>query len=98
MVPRYHRYGIRIRSKYGSLGGPVIVFLDLTNFPLPSIQLPAAILLLLLRREIGNCQSKSRHPGTTKIFAEAALKALISSNLPPATVSIYISHRAGFGF
>ncbi len=77
-----------IRSKYGSLGGPVAVFSP-NNFPLAFNSIAGGDFAAAIAA--GNpviAKANPGHPGTTKIFAEAAFEALQTTELPSATVQL----------
>ncbi len=77
-----------IRSKYGSLGGPVAVFSP-NNFPLAFNSIGGGDFAAAIAA--GNpvlAKANPGHPGTTKIFAEAAFEALQTTELPHATVQL----------
>jgi alpha-ketoglutaric semialdehyde dehydrogenase len=77
-----------IRSKYGSLGGPVAVFSP-NNFPLAFNSIAGGDFAVAIAA--GNpviAKANPGHPGTTKIFAEAAFEALQTTELPHATVQL----------
>jgi 2,5-dioxopentanoate dehydrogenase len=87
-----------IRSKYGSLGSPVIVF-GPNNFPFAFNSIAGGDFVAAIAA--GNpviAKANPGHPGTTKIFAEAAFKALISSDLPPATIQFIYRTAPDLGF
>jgi NADP-dependent aldehyde dehydrogenase len=77
-----------IRSKYGSLGGPVAVFSP-NNFPLAFNSTAGGDFAAAIAA--GNpviAKANPGHPGTTKIFAEAAFEASQTTGLPQATVQL----------
>jgi NADP-dependent aldehyde dehydrogenase len=77
-----------IRSKYGPLGGPVVVF-GPNNFPFAFNSIAGgdfAAAIAAGNPVIG--KANTGHPGTTKLFAEAAQEAVEASGLPPAMVQI----------
>jgi NADP-dependent aldehyde dehydrogenase len=77
-----------IRSKYGSLGGPVAVFSP-NNFPFAFNSIAGGDFAAAIAA--GNpvmAKANPGHPGTTKIFAEAAFKAVQTTGLPKATVQL----------
>ena len=83
-----------IRSMFGALGGPVVVF-GPNNFPLAfngacGGDFAAAI-------AAGNpviSKAHSSHPRTTQLLTEAVVPALQETELPPATVSDDLPHIA----
>ncbi|MBN2409364.1 MAG: aldehyde dehydrogenase (NADP(+)) [Candidatus Aminicenantes bacterium] len=77
-----------IRSKHGPLGGAVVIF-GPGNFPFAFN--PAAGGDFAAAVASGNpviAKAHPGHPGTTKIFAEAALEILKESNLPRGMVQL----------
>jgi NADP-dependent aldehyde dehydrogenase len=77
-----------IRSKYGPLGGPVAVF-GPNNFPFAFNSIAGgdfAAAIAAGNPVIG--KANTGHPGTTKIFGEAALAAIHSSGAPKAMVQL----------
>lgn len=77
-----------IRSKFGSLGGPVIVF-GPNNFPYAFNSISGGDFAAAIAA--GNpviAKANPAHPGTTKILAEAAFDAVIETGLPSATVQL----------
>ena len=77
-----------IRSKYGGLGGPVIVF-GPNNFPFAFNSAAGGDFAAAIAA--GNpviAKANTGHPGTTRIFAEAALRALEGSQLPEQMVQM----------
>ncbi|MGB8951403.1 MAG: aldehyde dehydrogenase (NADP(+)) [Candidatus Aminicenantales bacterium] len=77
-----------IRSKYGPLGCPVIVF-GPNNFPFAFNSAAGGDFAAAIAA--GNpvlAKANPGHPGTTKIFTELAFKTLQQSGLPPATVQL----------
>lgn len=80
--------GSDIRSVYGPLGGPVVVF-GPNNFPFAFNSAAGGDFAAAIAA--GNpviAKANSGHPGTTKIFAEAAFEAASASGLPPAMVQL----------
>jgi NADP-dependent aldehyde dehydrogenase len=79
---------INIRSKYGSLGGPVAVFSP-NNFPFAFNSIAGGDFAAAIAT--GNpviAKANPGHPGTTKIFAEAAFEAIQTTGLHQATVQL----------
>jgi alpha-ketoglutaric semialdehyde dehydrogenase len=77
-----------IRSKYGSLGGPVVIF-GPNNFPFAFNAISGGDFAAAIAA--GNpviAKANPGHPGTSKILAEAVFIALGSSGLPAATVQM----------
>jgi len=77
-----------IRSKYGSLGGPVAIFSP-NNFPFAFNSIAGGDFAAAIAA--GNpviAKANPGHPGTTKIFAEAALEAVQTTGLPRATIQL----------
>ena len=77
-----------IRSKYGSLGGPVVVF-GPNNFPFAFNSISGGDFAAAIAA--GNpviAKANPGHPGTTKIFAEASFEAIQTSGLPKAMVQL----------
>jgi NADP-dependent aldehyde dehydrogenase len=77
-----------IRSKYGPLGGPVIVF-GPNNFPFAFNSAAGGDFAAAIAA--GNpviAKANTGHPGTTKLFGEAALEAIEASDLPQAMVQL----------
>jgi alpha-ketoglutaric semialdehyde dehydrogenase len=77
-----------IRTKYGSLGGPVVIF-GPNNFPFAFNSISGGDFAAALAA--GNpiiAKANPGHPGTTKILAQAAFTALTASGLPAATVQL----------
>ncbi len=73
---------LNIRSKFGPLGGVVIIFSP-NNFPLAFNAVGGSDFVSALA--VGNpviCKANPNHPGTTQLMAEAALDALRLSGLP----------------
>lgn len=77
-----------IRSKFGPLGGPVVVF-GPNNFPFAFNSAAGGDVAAALAA--GNpviAKANTSHPGTTRIFAEAAFDAVQASGLPPAMMQL----------
>ncbi len=88
-----------IRSKHGSLGGPVIIF-GPNNFPFAFNSISGGDFASAIAA--GNpviAKANPGHPGATKILAEAVFKALNPTGLPPATVQLiyHTTPELGFG-
>lgn len=87
-----------IRSRYGPLGGPVIVF-GPNNFPFAFNSAAGGDFAAAIAA--GNpviAKANTGHPGTTKLLAEAAFEAQQSAGLPPGMVQLLyrISPEVGF--
>jgi len=79
---------LNIRSKHGPLGGPVIIF-GPNNFPFAFNSIAGGDFAAAIAA--GNpviAKSNPGHPGTTKIFAEAAFEAVQKNGLPQAMVQL----------
>lgn len=77
-----------IRSKYGPIGGPIIIF-GPNNFPLAFNAISGGDFAAAITA--GNpviAKGNPGHPGTTRILADAAFKALKKSGLHPATIQL----------
>jgi NADP-dependent aldehyde dehydrogenase len=77
-----------IRSMYGPLGGPVVVF-GPNNFPFAFNSIAGgdfAAAIAAGNPVIG--KANTGHPGTTKIFGEAALEAIKATDVPKAMVQL----------
>jgi alpha-ketoglutaric semialdehyde dehydrogenase len=77
-----------IRSKYGPLGGPVVV-MGPNNFPYAYNAAAGGDFASALAA--GNpviAKAHPGHPGTTRILAEEARKAVDDAGLPPASVQL----------
>jgi 2,5-dioxopentanoate dehydrogenase len=86
-----------IRSMYGPLGGPVVVF-GPNNFPLAFNSVSGGDAAAALAA--GNpliAKANTGHPGTTRLLTEAAFEAVQSVGLPAATVQLLYrtSHESG---
>ena len=80
--------GSNIRSKFGPLGGPVVVF-GPNNFPFAFNSAAGGDFAAAIAA--GNpviAKANTGHPGTTKIFAEAAFDAVKASGLPLGMVQL----------
>ncbi|MCR4397154.1 MAG: aldehyde dehydrogenase family protein, partial [Candidatus Saccharicenans sp.] len=89
---------LNIRSKYGPLGGTVVIFSP-NNFPLAFNSVAGSDLASAVAT--GNpviCKAHPSHPGTTRLMAEALLQAMKQSGLPPSSVQLlyHFSNEAGF--
>ena len=81
--------GTNIRTKYGCLGGPVVIF-GPNNFPFAFNAISGGDFAAAIAA--GNpviAKANPGHPGTTKILAEAVFSALKSSDLPAAAVQLF---------
>ncbi|MCD6517954.1 MAG: aldehyde dehydrogenase family protein [Candidatus Aminicenantes bacterium] len=79
----------KIRSKYASLPGPVVIFSP-NNFPFAFNSCAGGDFASAIAA--GNpviAIANQSQPGTTKIFAETALMALKTSGLPQASVQMF---------
>jgi alpha-ketoglutaric semialdehyde dehydrogenase len=77
-----------IRSKYGPLGGPVAVF-GPNNFPFAFNSAGGGDFAAAIAA--GNpviAKANTSHPGTSRIFADAALEAIRQSYMPAALVQM----------
>ena len=86
-----------IRSKYGPLGGPVVVF-GPNNFPFAFNSAAGGDFVAAIA--VGNpviAKANPGHAGTTKIFAEAAHDAVIAAGLPPAAVQLIYRTKPDVG-
>ncbi len=86
-----------IRSMYGPLGGPVVVF-GPNNFPLAFNSVSGGDAAAALAA--GNpliAKANTGHPGTTRLLTEAAFEAVQATGLPAATVQLLYrtSHESG---
>jgi NADP-dependent aldehyde dehydrogenase len=89
---------LNIRSKYGPLGGAVVVFSP-NNFPLAFNSVAGSDFVSAIAT--GNpviCKAHPGHPGTTRLIAEAALEALKAVGLPEGSVQMlyHFSNEDGF--
>ncbi|MGB9906087.1 MAG: aldehyde dehydrogenase family protein [Candidatus Saccharicenans sp.] len=89
---------LNIRSKYGPLGGAVVIFSP-NNFPLAFNSVAGSDLASAVAT--GNpviCKAHPGHPGTTRLMAEALLQALKQSGLPASSVQLlyHFSNETGF--
>ncbi len=79
----------QIRSKFGPLGGPVIV-IGPNNFPLAFNSAAGGDFSAAVAA--GNpviAKANPGHPGTTKLFAELAFDCVRKSGLPEATLQLF---------
>jgi alpha-ketoglutaric semialdehyde dehydrogenase len=86
-----------IRSKFGPLGGPVVVF-GPNNFPFAFNSISGGDFAAAIAA--GNpviAKANPGHPGTTKILAEAAFDALVDCGLPPSTVQLIYHTESELG-
>ena len=86
-----------VRSRYGPLGGPVVVF-GPNNFPLAFNGVAGGDFAAAIAT--GNpviAKAHPSHPRTCQLLAEAAAEAVADSGLPPASVQLLyrISHEDG---
>jgi alpha-ketoglutaric semialdehyde dehydrogenase len=89
---------LNIRSHFGPLGGPVVVF-GPNNFPFAFNSLAGgdfAAAVAAGNPVIG--KANTSHPGTTRIFAELAFEAAKAAGLPPAMVQLLYRVPAEAGF
>ncbi|MFQ5865611.1 MAG: aldehyde dehydrogenase (NADP(+)) [bacterium] len=87
-----------IRSKYGPLGGPVAVF-GPNNFPFAFNSCSGGDFAAAVAA--GNpviAKANTGHPGTTKIFTEAAFEAVQETGLPKAMVQLFYRLKPADGF
>jgi NADP-dependent aldehyde dehydrogenase len=86
-----------IRSMYGPLGGPVVVF-GPNNFPLAFNSVSGGDAAAALAA--GNpiiAKANTGHPGTTRLLTEAAFDAVQAAGMPEAMVQLLyrVKHDAG---
>jgi len=86
-----------IRSMYGPLGGPVVVF-GPNNFPLAFNSVSGGDAVAAL--SAGNpviAKANTGHPGTTKLLTEAAFDAVVEMGMPKAMVQLLyrVPHDVG---
>jgi alpha-ketoglutaric semialdehyde dehydrogenase len=77
-----------IRSMFGPLGGPVAVF-GPNNFPFAFNAVGGGDFAAAVAA--GNpviAKANPGHPGTTRLFAEGALEALLETGLPPSALQL----------
>jgi 2,5-dioxopentanoate dehydrogenase len=87
-----------LRSKFGPLGGPVVVF-GPNNFPFAFNSVAGGDFVAAIAA--GNPvigKANTGHPGTSRLLAEGALEAARSSGLPPATVQLLYRTPPEVGF
>jgi NADP-dependent aldehyde dehydrogenase len=89
---------LNIRSKYGPLGGPVVIF-GPNNFPLAFNSISGGDFAAAIAA--GNpiiAKSNPGHPGTTRLFAEAALDSLKKAKLPLSMIQLlyHLNFEDGF--
>ncbi|HOO90682.1 MAG TPA: aldehyde dehydrogenase (NADP(+)) [Syntrophales bacterium] len=87
-----------IRSHYGPLGGPVIVF-GPNNFPFAFNSAAGGDFAAAIA--VGNpviAKANTGHPGTTKLFAQAAFDAVRVSGLPGGMVQLLYRTPPDVGF
>ncbi len=87
-----------IRSMFGPLGGPVVVF-GPNNFPFAFGSASGGDLAAAIAA--GNpliAKGNTGHPGTTRIFAEAAFDAVQTTGLPKAMVQLLYRVKPQVGF
>lgn len=87
-----------IRSKYGPIGGGVAVF-GPNNFPFAFNSAAGGDFAAAIAA--GNpviAKANTSHPGTTRIFAEAAFEAVEATGLPKAMVQLIYRVRPADGF
>jgi len=87
-----------IRSMYAPLGGAVVVF-GPNNFPFAFNSVAGGDFVAAIAA--GNpviAKANTGHPGTTRIFAEAAFEAVQRAGLPPTTVQMLYRIPPDVGF
>ncbi|MGC9393633.1 MAG: aldehyde dehydrogenase (NADP(+)) [Anaerolineae bacterium] len=87
-----------IRSMYGPLGGPVVVF-GPNNFPFAFGSASGGDFAAAIAA--GNpviAKANTGHPGTTRIFAEAAFEAIQATGMPKALVQLLYRVKPDVGF
>jgi alpha-ketoglutaric semialdehyde dehydrogenase len=87
-----------LRSKYGPLGGPVVVF-GPNNFPFAFNSVAGGDFVAAIAA--GNPvigKANTGHPGTSKLLAEGALEAVRATGLPPAMVQLLYRTPPEVGF
>ena len=88
---------VNIRSKHGSLGGPVVVF-GPNNFPYAFNSISGGDFAAAIAT--GNpviAKANPGHPGTTMLLAQAAFEAINESGLPRETVQLIYHTRPELG-
>ncbi|MBC7360999.1 MAG: aldehyde dehydrogenase family protein [Candidatus Aminicenantes bacterium] len=89
---------LNIRSKYGPLGGAVVIFSP-NNFPLAFNSVAGSDFVSAIAT--GNpviCKAHPGHPGTTRLMAELLLEALSESGLPLSSVQMLYHFNNEDGF
>jgi NADP-dependent aldehyde dehydrogenase len=87
-----------LRSKYGPLGGPVVVF-GPNNFPFAFNSVAGGDFVAAIAA--GNPvigKANTGHPGTSRLLAELACEAVRAAGLPPATVQMIYRTPPDVGF
>ncbi len=87
-----------LRSYYGPLGGPVVVF-GPNNFPFAFNSVAGGDFVAAIAA--GNPvigKANTGHPGTSKLLAELALEAARAAGLPPAMVQLVYRTPPDVGF
>ncbi|HQE94045.1 MAG TPA: aldehyde dehydrogenase (NADP(+)) [Anaerolineae bacterium] len=87
-----------LRSMYGPLGGPVVVF-GPNNFPFAFGSASGGDFVAAIAA--GNpviAKANTGHPGTTQLFAEAACEAIQATGMPGALVQLLYRTRPDVGF
>ena len=87
-----------LRSYYGPLGGPVVVF-GPNNFPFAFNSVAGGDFVVAIA--VGNPvigKANTGHPGTSKLLAELALEAARAAGLPPAMVQLVYRTPPDVGF
>jgi len=87
-----------IRSMYGPLGGPVVVF-GPNNFPFAFNSAAGGDFVAAIAA--GNpviAKANTGHPGTTKLLTEAAFEAIQATGMPPALVQLLYRVEPEMGY
>jgi NADP-dependent aldehyde dehydrogenase len=87
-----------LRSYYGALGGPVVVF-GPNNFPFAFNSVAGGDFVAAIAA--GNPvigKANTGHPGTSRLLAELAFQAVVATGLPPATVQLIYRTPSDVGF
>ncbi|MEJ5311529.1 MAG: aldehyde dehydrogenase (NADP(+)) [Anaerolineae bacterium] len=87
-----------IRSMYGPLGGPVVVF-GPNNFPFAFNSAAGGDFVAAIAA--GNpviAKANTGHPGTTKLLTEAAFEAMQATGMPPALVQLLYRVKPDVGY
>ena len=87
-----------IRSMYGALGGPVVVF-GPNNFPYAFNSAAGGDFAAAIAA--GNpviAKANTGHPGTTKLLTEAAFEAIQATGMPPALVQLLYRVKPDVGY